>query len=207
MILGGFSFVRRKVRCYHRFSTCCLRAFRRLTTIGSTPASPFEASLTMKETRDYLRQCFSFFLFSLLFRSYSLFFLPFFSLPRTLSCVYVRLLYFSTGNRSQTTQVVVRDSPVYADTGERFFASHARRRVKVQRSVRADKRNRSFIFGGISRLSPRLLRDAIYDTRTHTLDELLNHRRLYKLTFSPSLSPSHPRSHSRSLSLSLFLSG
>lgn len=27
---------------------------RRLTTIGSTPASPFEASLTMKETRDYL---------------------------------------------------------------------------------------------------------------------------------------------------------
>lgn len=131
----------------------------------------------------------------------------FFSLPRTLSCVYVRLLYFSTGNRSQTTQVVVRDSPVYADTGERFFASHARRRVKVQRSVRADKRNRSFIFGGISRLSPRLLRDAIYDTRTHTLDELLNHRRLYKLTFSPSLSPSHPRSHSRSLSLSLFLSG
>ncbi|EZA58927.1 hypothetical protein X777_16886 [Ooceraea biroi] len=36
---------------HHRFS---IPAFRRLTTIGSTPASPFEASLTMKETRDYL---------------------------------------------------------------------------------------------------------------------------------------------------------
>lgn len=88
VILGGFSFVRRKVRCYHRFSTCCLRAFRRLTTIGSTPASPFEASLTMKETRDYLRQCFSFFLFSLLFRSYSLFFPSFFFSPTySLMCV------------------------------------------------------------------------------------------------------------------------
>lgn len=32
-------------------------AWSRLTTIGSTPAPHFEASLTMKETRDYLRNC------------------------------------------------------------------------------------------------------------------------------------------------------
>ncbi|KYQ57775.1 hypothetical protein ALC60_03268 [Trachymyrmex zeteki] len=48
------SFVRRKVRCSSQVLSTCSTAFRRLTTIGSTPASPFEASLTMKETRDYL---------------------------------------------------------------------------------------------------------------------------------------------------------
>jgi len=43
------SFVRRKVRCSSQVLSTCSMAFRRLTTIGSTPASPFEASLTMKE--------------------------------------------------------------------------------------------------------------------------------------------------------------